>query len=339
VVNFLYGDGRVGLKHASLWWRDLWYLGSEDDGYWFRSNINSRLGDGTAISFWKDTWLGTEPLMLTFETLFNKSSQQDCAISMMGYWENESWNWNFGWLIALSNNDLATFHELSLLLEQVQPGVANSDRRRWIPHPACVFTVKSTYVFLLNRSDSDQQLDSTLKQALVKLWSANVPSKVSIFGWRLLLGKLPTREALYSKGIITNQLDRYCVFCRDEFEDIDHVFFKCNATATVWECIFKWVGINTPAFSSTTQHTLLFGNLFKGKKTKRMRHIIWLAITWCIWRARNNILFRGVIFNVSSLANQILYTAWFWLIGRQKINVDFSFLDWYNNPLKCIQSI
>jgi hypothetical protein len=99
-------------------------------------------------------------------------------------------------------------------------------------------------------SGSDQLLDPTLEQALKKLWSANVPSKVNIFGWRLLLGKLPTREALYSKGIITNQVDRSCVFCRNEVEDIDHVFFKCNVSATVWEYIFKWVGVNTPAFNS-----------------------------------------------------------------------------------------
>jgi hypothetical protein len=44
-----------------------------------------------------------------------------------------------------------------------------------------------------------------------------------------------------------------------------------------------------------------FGELIKGKKIKRVRHIIWLATTWCTWRACNNILFRGVIFNVFSL--------------------------------------
>jgi hypothetical protein len=110
----------------------------------------------------------------------------------------------------LTNDELAIFHELSLLLDQVHPGAANSDRRRWIPDAADVFTVKSTYTHLLNISGSDQQLDPTMEHVLKKLWSANVPSKVGIFGWRMLLGKLPTREALYSKGIITNQLDRYC---------------------------------------------------------------------------------------------------------------------------------
>jgi hypothetical protein len=81
VANFLYGDGRVGLKHASIWWRDMWNLGSEDEGGSFRYNIKSTLGDGTDIGFWKDTWIGTEPLRFSFAALFDKSSQQDCSIS------------------------------------------------------------------------------------------------------------------------------------------------------------------------------------------------------------------------------------------------------------------
>jgi hypothetical protein len=135
VANFLYGDGRIGLKHASIWWRDIWNLGSEDDGGWFGYNINSTLGDGNDIGFWKDKWLGPEPLRYRFTAtaLCDKSSQQDCSISMMGYWEDESWKWNFGWTNALTNDELALFHELTLFLDQVHPSPADSDRRRWIP--------------------------------------------------------------------------------------------------------------------------------------------------------------------------------------------------------------
>jgi hypothetical protein len=125
----------------------------------------------------------------------------------------------------LTNDDLAIFHELYSLLNQVHPGLVTSDRRRWIPHAAGVFTVKSTYTHLLYRYGSEQ-LESSLEQALKKLWNANVPSKVGIFGWRLLLDKPPTREALFRKGIITNSVDSCCAFCLIEVEDIHHVFFQ-----------------------------------------------------------------------------------------------------------------
>ncbi|MCI96753.1 hypothetical protein A2U01_0118053, partial [Trifolium medium] len=42
-------------------------------------------------------------------------------------------------------------------------------------------------------------IDAVLVKALQQLWLNNIPSKVSIFGWRLFLEKLPTRDALYRK--------------------------------------------------------------------------------------------------------------------------------------------
>ncbi|PNX58407.1 hypothetical protein L195_g050897, partial [Trifolium pratense] len=36
--------------------------------------------------------------------------------------------------------------------------------------------------------------------AIRKLWKNDLPSKVGVFGWRLLLEKLPTRVALAHRG-------------------------------------------------------------------------------------------------------------------------------------------
>jgi hypothetical protein len=41
------------------------------------------------------------------------------------------------------------------------------------------------------------------------------------------------------------------------------------------------------------------------KANKRFRHVIWLATTWSLWRARNNILFRGETVNISLLVDQL----------------------------------
>jgi hypothetical protein len=99
------------------------------------------------------------------------------------------------------------------------------------------------------------------------------------------------------------------------------------------------MGVNTIAYNSISQHFLLFGQLTTGKKNKRLRHTIWLATTCCIWRERNNILFRGALVNIPSLVNHIIYFAWFWFIGRQNISVEFSFQDWCNNPLDCFHRV
>jgi hypothetical protein len=98
-----------------------------------------------------------------------------------------------------------------------------------------------------------------------------------------------------------------------------------------------WVSHLLSTTLSLSQHLLSFGDLIKGNKIKRMWHIIWLVITWCIWRTRNNILFRDAFVNVSSLVNQILYILLGFGLGRLKNSVDFSFL--VNNTLVCIHRI
>jgi hypothetical protein len=95
------------------------------------------------------------------------------------------------------------------------------------------FSVKSAYMELLNRSVM-ANLDDNMVSSLELMWKNNVPSKISIFGWRLLLKKLPTRETLFDKGIITNNSEKCCVLCFNHEESIHHVFIHCNISITVW---------------------------------------------------------------------------------------------------------
>jgi hypothetical protein len=53
-----------------------------------------------------------------------------------------------------------------------------------------------------------------------------------------------------------------------------------------------------------------FGNIFKDKKEVKVRHLILLATTWCIWQLRNNIIFRGAIANHVQLVDQIKFISW-----------------------------
>ncbi|PNX55215.1 hypothetical protein L195_g048842 [Trifolium pratense] len=91
---------------------------------------------------------------------------------------------------------MAAVQELMLLLQQIRPCVDSLDRRKWSSGTAGLFTVKSAYICLQNKYGM-AEIELAKVQALQQLWLNNVPPKVNIFGWRLLLEKLPTREALY----------------------------------------------------------------------------------------------------------------------------------------------
>ncbi|XP_045802541.1 uncharacterized protein LOC123896163 [Trifolium pratense] len=111
------------------------------------------------------------------------------------------WSWKLNWMEALDDADIESLNELYQLLEQVRPNRASSDRRRWSSNSDGSFSVRSTYMVLQDKRVGTT-LDTNTVAALKRLWKNNVPSKVSVFGWRLLLEKLPTREALFCKELV-----------------------------------------------------------------------------------------------------------------------------------------
>jgi hypothetical protein len=173
--------------------------------------------------------------------------------------------------------------------------------------------VHSTCLFLLNRDASDT-IEIDVANALKCLWLNDVPSKVSIFGWRLfLLAKLPTRKALSSKRIIVNIYEFCCAFCFWKVEDTYHLFFKREFSKQVWKSIFKWLNVDYIPFEEGCAYIDAFEALVKSKKRAKVRHLIWPAN---IWRLSNNKIFRGEISNLSILVDHIIFISWFRLIGR-----------------------
>ncbi|MCI07982.1 putative ribonuclease H protein, partial [Trifolium medium] len=180
----------------------------------------------------------------------------------MGIWDNFIWSWKLVWTEALNVSEAETARELHALLEQVQPKCSSRDKRRWIPNSAGFFSVRSAYEVQQSRLEVAAICTQT-EAALKMLWFNNVPSKVSIFGWRLLLEKLPTREALHRRGIITNNHEKCCVFCFKEEDDLYHIFFKCSIVMQVWQSIFVWLNTNFIHFVTVPHHFSRFGDIAK----------------------------------------------------------------------------
>lgn len=51
-----------------------------------------------------------------------------------------------------------------------------------------------------------------VKQVMKVIWNAKVPSKLKLFGWRLIQDRLPTRMQLSKRDIIHSPHDKVCVF-------------------------------------------------------------------------------------------------------------------------------
>ncbi|XP_045821935.1 uncharacterized protein LOC123914805 [Trifolium pratense] len=233
---------------------------------WFKSNISCCIGNGNNIGFWQFKW----------------------------------WNWSE----LLSVNEAQQLTELQGLFDGFSLHNNNDDQWRWIPDSNGLFTVKSCYTYLLDLRQVEFQ-DAHVLEAIQHLWKSDVPSKVNIFGWRVLLNRLLTRAALHHCGILTNHHELSCVFCFLQAEDEKHLFFSCPFSKGVWNKVLSWLGTSLQTGVEGRDHFLLFGDLFKMKDKCRVRYLVWLATTWNIWNLRNKVIFKGNIPDVSSLLETI----------------------------------
>lgn len=82
VLRFKYGDTKAKImdpylnyiiSKMSLWWHDCWVAlapcGSEVK--WFANGVSCKMGNGSDVDFWRDNWLGRDPLSKKFHALFS----------------------------------------------------------------------------------------------------------------------------------------------------------------------------------------------------------------------------------------------------------------------------
>jgi hypothetical protein len=140
-----------------------------------------------------------------------KVSERLGGTSVISRW---SWKWSET-LNAVTEQQLA---ELQGLFDGFLLQASSPDKWRWLPDVNEIFSVKFCYTMLLNLQPVET-MEENLLVAFKRIWRYNVPSKINVFGWRLLLNRLPTRAALNRRCILLNPHDLYCVFCFQYVED------------------------------------------------------------------------------------------------------------------------
>jgi hypothetical protein len=80
---------------------------------------------------------------------------------------------------------------------------------------------------------------------IAKVWNSWVSSKVIVFSWQALLGRLPTRENLVRRGVVLEGPIAGCVLCGEGRETEDHLFASCPTTWEVWAKVHRWFGMTS----------------------------------------------------------------------------------------------
>jgi hypothetical protein len=92
------------------------------------------------------------------------------------------------------------------------------------------------------------------------VWLKVVPLKRSIFVWRLLHNRVPTRDNLLQQRIIARSDQEGTTTCGMN-EDVNHLFVNCNFHGRLWYLVSGGLGFSTVYNSRILEHIYQFCSL------------------------------------------------------------------------------
>jgi hypothetical protein len=295
--------------------------------------VTKKLGCGDTIDFWKDTWVGVEPLEQLFPRLFSISVQQNMVIRQLGSWTNGVWRWELLW-----RKNFFTWEEpLFLELENVLNGVVLTeveDRWLWKPNGEDGFTVKSLYGYLHKELLPHNILSPFAQFAFKNVWRSAVPSKVSALAWQVLLNRIPTRDNLCKRGML-NRDDTLCPLCGRETETTRHLFLHCPFATANWYALNRWLGV---VVVLPGEVLMSYGQLVGSGWNKKIRKgfsSVCLAFIWVIWKARNDKIFNNVEGDVDTVVDYLQRLTWHWFLNKVAVNSCLLY-EWIWDPGDCM---
>jgi hypothetical protein len=326
--------GRLGEggRTGSAWWREIVRIrdgvGGVRDG-WFGEGVARKVGDGTDTLFWTDPWVGGTPLCERFGRLFDLAASKSRTVAEMcgSGWGpgGEAWVWRrrlWAW-----EEELLGECQTLLLSVTLQGGIP--DRWQWRHDPTAGYSVHDAYQIL-----TSQDVGSA-GEAADLIWHRQVPLKVSIFAWRLLRDRLPTRANLVSRGILAPDL-HYCVTGCGSIETAQHLFLSCSTFAPLWTLVRASIGFSAVDAYSLSDHFVQFTYSVGGLRARRsFLQLIWLACVWVVWNERNLRVFKNSATSVHQLLDKVKLFSYRWLRVTDA-SLATNFHHWWSSPLLCL---
>jgi len=202
--------------------------------------------------------------------------------------ESERWGDLWRWRRRLWQWEEEMLAECRALLLDVSLFPNVSDRWVWIPDPSGGYTVRGAYDLLI------AQEPVVVDFALELVWHNQVPLKVSVFAWRLLRDRLPTKINLIDRQVLTTDMS-LCVAGCGHPESAQHLFLLCNIFGSIWHMVRDWIGCYGVEADNISNHFLQFTYLTGGGKAKcSFMQLIWLICAWVVWNERNRPLFSNL---------------------------------------------
>ncbi|GJY38702.1 putative RNA-directed DNA polymerase, eukaryota, reverse transcriptase zinc-binding domain protein [Tanacetum coccineum] len=269
-------------------------------------SIKYKVGYGSLIHFWINTWAGDLPLRDRFNRLFHLEIYKDCLIQ--DRISNGSWSWD--WIRPiLSGRPSSNFVHMLDVIGSVEVS-QDSDSCFWYLSNDGNFSVSS-----IRHHIDDLLLPSIASSTR---WCKFIPRKVNIFMWRLSLDRLPHRFNLSSRGLDIHSI--MCPTCNEHVEFLNHVFFSCDTASNVWRLIRIWSDSKIPVLLSYGDCDTWFIPWHTSKDSKDRAYVIFAATCWVLWRFRNCVTFGSQSMRKYDIFDNIHLFSFSWLNSKGKMN-------------------
>ncbi|GLT33516.1 hypothetical protein SLA2020_080980 [Shorea laevis] len=355
--RFRFGDGLEGLWKRVIWekyyggqkevdvtsvaslnmsrvWKDIVSVGSGSKSLleMLVKGFKCKVGDGSCVNFWSDKWVGENPLNNLFPRLFALTTNREGLIKDMGHWSGDSWVWDCRWRHGCAGRTVGEEEQLGELINGVELRMDGVDSWTWIHSGDGSYSVKMAYDFLTPKVSI---LDGKWSKII---WSKYVPSKISVFGWRLFLNRLATKENLCKRGIASIGEDVGCGFCHEGVEQLHHIFCECKGVWIVWMKVLGWWGLQSvlPNNIFGLVESVVYG--IGGESLKEVGALIFLVGAWFVWYWRNIKVFQIAPMTETQLLESIQAKSFLWLKNKE-LGCVFSYTNWLSKPMDCREAI
>jgi len=299
------------------------------EGSWFEETVRRVVGGGSSTYFCLDNWVGDTPLCVRFPRLYDLAENKGVMVREMDRrgWVvgGDAWEWR-RCLLAWEEESVT---ECSSLLCNIVLQDHVLDRWRWVMDPINGYCVKGVYQYL---TLSDTSLERGFSYVA---WLKQVSLKVSIFVWRLLRNRLPTKDNLIRRRARHHD-GIFCIGGCGCSETASHLLFRCDIFGSVWHGVYQWLQVLFISPDFVCEHLIQFGHMAGLPRfTHSFFRVNWHACVWTVWKERNNRIFKNKALDLVQLLDKVKFVSFTWLRAN-RLTSAFSYNEWWRHPLICM---
>jgi len=158
---------------------------------------------------------------------------------------------------------------------------------------------------------------------------------VSLFVWRLLRNRLPTRDNLVRRNILQPPVS-LCPFGCNVLESARHIFLECAASNYLWCQVTSWLGIYVVFPIELRDHLYQFSHMAGlPRYTHSFLTGIWFACVWIIWKVRNERIFKNAHSHPYALVEKAKLHSFLWVKAKHP-SFTYCYYDWWKHPMLCL---